>query len=188
MTRFQNGESKAFEALYRKYKMPIFAFLYRQCPTREAAVDLTQDVFARVIRGASSFRHGSRFSTWIYSIARNLAVDAARKRRHRNHLSLDQSLSGDGPSLGDKIPDAGPGPDRSSTGKQLKDDLAKAISKLPDEQREVFVLREYNGLSFKEIAQITDAKEGTIKSRMRYALESLRSELTDYTDYARTLP
>jgi RNA polymerase sigma-70 factor (ECF subfamily) len=70
----------------------------------------------------------------------------------------------------------------------LQDEIVHAVAQLPDDQREVFLLREYHGLPFREIATIVNAKEGTVKSRMRYALESLRNELAHHADYARTLP
>jgi RNA polymerase sigma-70 factor (ECF subfamily) len=188
MVRFQQGDKEAFEALYRKYKNPIFSFLSRQYRTHETARELTQEVFIRVIRSAGSFRHGSRFATWLFTIARNLAIDSSRKARHRQAASLDQRAGDDGPSLIDRIPGRAPGPERSTAGARLQDEVGKAIANLPDEQREVFLLREYHGLPFREIAEIVDAKEGTVKSRMRYALEALREELAEWSEYARTLP
>lgn len=187
MRLFQNGNVSAFSGLYARYKQPIFVFLLRQCGDKNTAVDLTQDTFTRVIRSAAGFRHGSRFSTWIYTIARNAAVDAARRQKHRNHRSLDQPLTADGPALSEKISGPDAAPDRQTTARQLQKDLEQAIASLPEEQREVFLMREYAGLPFKEIARIVEAREGTVKSRMRYALESLRQELRDYADYARTL-
>ncbi len=188
MQRFQNGDQAAFEALYRKYKTPIFSFLVRQYTTRENAKELLQDVFMRVIHKAATFRHGSRFSTWIYTIARNLAIDSARKARHRRHASLDQQIGHDGPMLKDRVPNGGPLPDRASTHIKMQKDMMEAISRLPDDQREVFLLREYHGLPFREIAEVVDAVEGTVKSRMRYALESLREALSEYSEVARALP
>ncbi|MCP4606864.1 MAG: sigma-70 family RNA polymerase sigma factor [Proteobacteria bacterium] len=188
MLNFQNGDREAFEAIYRKYKNPIFSFLCRQYTTQETAKELTQEVFYRVIRGARTFRFGSCFATWIYTIARNLGIDSTRKARHRKCASLDQKTDRDGPPLGDRLAHSGPGPDRASAAGRIKKDIAQAISKLPDEQREVFLLREYHGLPFREIANVVNSKEGTVKSRMRYALETLRVELSEWTDYARTLP
>ncbi len=187
MRFFQDGNAEAFASLYGRYKKPIFVFLLRQCKSPSAAGDLTQDTFTRVVRSAGGFRHGARFSTWLYTIARNVAVDAARKQKHRDHRSLDQPVRPDGPALAEKISGADPQPDRLTTSKRLQKDLEKAIAALPEDQREVFLMREYAGLPFREIAQIVDVREGTVKSRMRYALESLRQQLCDYADYARTL-
>ncbi|MHC4224844.1 MAG: RNA polymerase sigma factor [Planctomycetota bacterium] len=188
MRSFQEGDAGAFETLFRRYKTPIFAFLLRQCGDREVASDLSQDVFARLIRSARSFQHQSKFSTWIYTIARNAAVDNARRARHRAHASLEDSHDPDSLRLGDRLANDGPGPDRSAIAERLREDLMSAIEVLPPEQREVFLLREYHGMPFQEIAEVVEAKVGTVKSRMRYALEALRRELNSYEDYARTLP
>jgi RNA polymerase sigma-70 factor, ECF subfamily len=188
MQSFQEGDVEAFEILYRKFKVPIFSFLVRQFTDRENATELTQEVFARVVKSASTFRHRSKFSTWLYAIARNLAVDSARRGRLRNHPSIDQKTGDDGLTLGERIAGNEPEPDRASTSTRLRKDLLSAIAALPGDQREVFLLREYHGLPFAEIAKVVDAKIGTVKSRMRYALETLRNQLTEYTDYARTLP
>jgi RNA polymerase sigma-70 factor (ECF subfamily) len=187
MLRFQEGDHAAFESLYRRYRAPIFSFLARQRGNRDFAEDLLQEVFARAVRGARDFKHGSRFSTWIYAIARNLAVDEARKARFRVFTSLDQKPSDDSQALGERLAAPTPGPDRSVVAKRLQDDLICAISALPEEQREVFLLREHGGLSFGEISEVVGAKEGTVKSRMRYALEALRSDLARHEEYARTL-
>lgn len=187
MLSFQSGNADAFGVLFERYRGPIFAFLVRQCQSRDTAADLAQDVFTRLIKSAGSFQHQSKFSTWIYTIARNAAVDHARKARHRKHASLQESRDEDGPRLGDKIAGRGPEPDRSVTADRLRVDLVDAIDKLPDDQREVFLLREYHGMPFQEIAEVVGAKVGTVKSRMRYALESLRRELSLYEEYARTL-
>ena len=188
MKRFQEGDAAAFETLFMRYKTPIFAFLLRQCGNRETASDLSQEVFTRLIRSARSFQYQSKFSTWIYTIARNAAVDNARRARHRAHASLEDSHNPDSMKLGDRIANDGPGPDRSAIAERLRGELAAAIETLPSEQREVFLLREYHGMPFQEIAEVVGAKVGTVKSRMRYALEALRRELSIYEDYARTLP
>lgn len=187
MQDFQAGDATALEVLYERYRTPIYSFLARQCAVPATAAELTQEVFLRVIRSATSFRHGSRFSTWLFAIARNLAVDTARRKKYRDHVSLDDTLGQDGPRLGERLAGNDPGPERASTAVRLRGDIEMAISRLPAEQREVFLLREYHGLAFEEIAAVVDAKVGTVKSRMRYALESLRRELADYMDYARTL-
>ncbi len=188
MTRFQQGSPEAFETLYRRYKAPVFAFILRQSASRHTAEELTQETFIRVVKGASSFRHGSKFSTWVYTIARNRLIDGIRRQKHRNHASLDQPAGTEGKPLGERIAGNEQGPERGSVGAALRRDLTEAIEKLPVEQREVFLLREYGGMPFAEISEVVGAKEGTVKSRMRYALESLRETLSAYGDYARTLP
>jgi RNA polymerase sigma-70 factor (ECF subfamily) len=187
MQRFIEGDMGAFEALYGRYRSPIYLFILRQCPDKGAAEELTQEVFMRVVRAAGAFRLEAKFSTWIYRIARNQLIDVFRKARHRRHASLDQPGKDDGPALAEKIPNTDAEPDRQTIANRLRHDLEKAIAALPDNQREVFLLREYSGLKFDEIGDIVDAKVGTVKSRMRYALEGLQKSLAGYEDYARTL-
>jgi RNA polymerase sigma-70 factor (ECF subfamily) len=187
MIRFQQGDALAFETLFERFRGPIHSFLFRQCGDRNTAEDLQQDVFTKVVTGAPSFQHQSKFSTWIYTIARNAAVDAARRAVHRRHRSLEEQARDSGPRLEDRLQGAGPAPDRSAIAERLREELVTAIEDLPADQREVFLLRQYSGLPFEEIARIVDAKVGTVKSRMRYALEALRRELEEYADYARTL-
>jgi len=188
MLAFQQGDASAFGVLFKKYRTPIYAFLVRRCGNRETAADLTQEVFAKVIRKAESFKHQSKFSTWIYTIARNAAIDNGRKAKHRKHTSLDSNVGIDDQKLSDKVAGDDPLPDQTAAAHTLRKDLVAAIAKLPEEQQEVFVLREYQGMPFKEISEVVDARIGTVKSRMRYALEALRQALTEYEDYVRTLP
>ncbi len=182
MRRFQEGDKDAFETLYRRYKNPIFSFFLRQYTGKDKALELTQEVFLKVVRNAQSFRHGSKFATWIFAVARNQGIDALRRAGHRKTTSLDQAASENTSPLGEKIAGDSPSPERSSARSRLQGDILGAISSLPPDQREVFLLREYHGLAFKDIAEVVDAKEGTVKSRMRYALEALRAELEGWSD------
>lgn len=187
MQRFIRGDMRAFEVLYSRYKSPIYLFVLRQCQDKSRAEELTQEVFMRIVRSAASFRLEAKFSTWLYRIARNQTIDGFRKNRYRKQTSLDQPGQNDAPSLAERIPNQAPKPDRQSIAHRLRADLEEAISKLPENQREVFLLREYSGLKFEEIGDIVGAKVGTVKSRMRYALEALQKSLAAYKDYARTL-
>ncbi len=187
MAEFVQGSLAAFNSLYAKYKTSLFNFLYRLSGSKETAEELHQETFLKVANKRDTYRTDAKFSTWLYSIARNLAFDAKRRAKYRNHTSLDQPIKENGTSLVERIADEHPDPARESVSKRLQLDLEQAIASLPEDQREVFLLREYSGLRFQEIAEITGAKEGTVKSRMRYALESLQESLSRYGDYARTL-
>jgi RNA polymerase sigma-70 factor (ECF subfamily) len=157
-----------------------------------AAEDLVQDVFVKIVQSAVDFKHESKFSTWAYTIARNICIDHLRKMSLRQHASLDQARSGDdpgGPTLLDKTPDAHPkaAVERTVIGTEIGQRIARCVEGLPDEQREVFLLREVADLPFKEIATMTGVPENTVKSRMRYALERLKESLAEYEDYAKAL-
>ncbi len=188
MIRFQQGDRAAFAALVRKHKGPLFNFALRQLRMRQTAEDVVQEAFVRVVQNAADFKHEARFSTWLYTIARNLCIDHLRKGALRKHPSLDARTSQDeGPTLGEQTADTRANVEREATSDELRQRIAGAVETLPDDQREVFLMREVANLPFKEIADITGVPENTVKSRMRYALERLQAALSEYEEYARAL-
>ena len=191
MMQFQGGDRSAFTVLVRRHKTPIFNFILRQVRTKSTAEDLTQDVFVRVVQNAATFKHEARFTTWVYSIARNLCIDHLRKMSLRRHPSLDQATGKDkdGPTLGERVADKhhSAAADRQAMSADIAARIVDAVDELPVEQREVFLLRQLGKVPFKEIAKMTGVPENTVKSRMRYALERLQEALREYEDYARAL-
>lgn len=182
MLAYKSGDARAFEALVRRHRAAVFNFILRYTGQRQRAEDMLQETWLKVVRGTIEYQPKARFTTWVYTIARNLCVDSARKESYRKADSLDaparNSDPGDERELGERVADeAGASPDRAAHNAQMRPLLEQALRGLPDEQREVFVLREYSGLPFKEIAEVTGVPENTVKSRMRYALEGLRRTL-----------
>jgi RNA polymerase sigma-70 factor, ECF subfamily len=171
MLRFQGGDTRAFEALVRRHRTPVFSFLLRLTGDRGRAEDLCQETFLKVVNAADAWEERARFSTWLYAIARNLAVDESRRMAFRRAEPLDAPGGASQAHSGD------PAPDRAADAALLRPKLEAALAALPPEQREVFLLREYAGLRFAEIAEVTGTPENTVKSRMRYALEALRERL-----------
>ncbi len=191
MVRYQRGDRDAFAEIVHRYKGPIYNFVYRQVKNPQTAEDVTQDAFLRVVQNAGEFKHEARFSTWLYTIARNLCVDHLRKAKHRRHPSLDQPSGKDSErrSLGESTADShhSASVERTASGNQVRDRIVAAVGALPDDQREVFLLREVGNLPFKEIAEVVGVGENTVKSRMRYALERLKQALSEFEEYARAL-
>lgn len=191
LERYVGGDLRAFEALLDRYRRPMYNFLLRTVRDPQAAEDLLQEVFVRVVQRAPDFRGESRFSTWAYTIARNLSIDHARKMSHRRHASLDAPTRGpgdaEGAPLAERVEHPAPTAERSAIGQQVQVALRAAVEALPDDQREVFLLRQVQHLSFLEIAEIVGVPENTAKSRMRYALERLQSALAEYRDYVTKL-
>jgi RNA polymerase sigma-70 factor (ECF subfamily) len=192
MRAFQRGEPRAFERLVGRHRGPVFNFILRYTGNRARAEDLLQETWLKVVRNAKDYEPKAKFTTWLYTIARNLCVDSARKESHRQADSLEASAD-DGRGLSERLASEGAAPDREAYNVRLRPLLQKALESLPTEQREVFLLREYSGIAFKEIAGITGVPEPTVKSRMRYALEGLRRALAelgvdgDWADAGRTV-
>ena len=185
----QQGDRTAFALLVRRHQTPLYNFALRQIRVQSVAEDVVQETFVRVVQKAVEFKHEARFTTWVYTITRNLCIDHMRKRALRKHPSLDEAKGedGDGPTLGEQTADPRASVEREATGSELKERITLAVDKLPDDQREVFLMREVANLPFKEIADITGVPENTVKSRMRYALERLQATLAEYEEYARAL-
>ncbi len=189
MMRYQTGDHSALALLVKRHKTPMFNFFLRQLRDRNLAEDMVQDLFVKLVRKAGTFKHESRFTTWAYTVARNLCIDQLRKLSLRRHRSLDARTTPDGPTLGERVADDRPEAeaDRSAVSADIATRVTRAVEDLPAEQREVFLLRQQAGVPFKEIARITGVSENTAKSRMRYALERLQTALAEYEDYARAL-
>jgi RNA polymerase sigma-70 factor (ECF subfamily) len=182
MLSFRGGNPRAFEELVLRHRTPVYHFILRLSGHPARAEDLLQETWLKVVRGAQNYQPRARFTTWVYTIARNLCVDSARKESYRRVESLDAPTDageGDGPTLGERLPDGGMSPERGAHNRRLQPLIEGALRSLPPEQREVFLLREYSGIAFKEIAQVTGVPENTVKSRMRYALEGLRRKLAE---------
>jgi RNA polymerase sigma-70 factor (ECF subfamily) len=190
MARYQKGDVRAFEALLARHRKPVYNFIYRFVGDRSQAEDLLQETFLRLIKGAESYQREARFTTWLYTIARNQCVDSSRRMKLRRAASLDATAGDDpdGGTLLDVVADGGAAVDRRASDSELQTRLKAAIGLLSEEQREVFLMREFLNMQFKEIAEVTGVPENTVKSRMRYALEKLRDLLEDYRELARAAP
>jgi len=177
--------------LVGRYERPLYRFLLQMVGDAHLAEDLFQETFLRLHRGRAGFRHDQPLKPYLYRIAINLAHDAlARRASQPKAASLDQPPSSKtsdagGPVLKDLISAAGPGPSDDCQRAELKTKVRTALAKLPAMEREVLVLRVFEGMSFPEIAQITDVPVPTAKSRMIYALRRLRPALEAYASEPR---
>ena len=174
----QGGDTDSLGVLVARWEQPLFRFVYRLLPRRDDAHDVCQETFLRILRRADRFRPGSRFSTWMYQIALNLCRDRARRRR-RWGLIMADSQAFDERSHASANATAQPAdPAVEVERAELAAAVRRALDQIPSEQREVLVLKEFEGLKFKEIAEILGCPESTVKSRMYYGLSGLRAVLS----------
>lgn len=168
----QSGDMQSLGQLVVRWERPLYRFVSRMVPRPEDAHDVCQETFLRVLNRADRFRSGSRFSTWMYQIALNLCRDQARRRRRWGKIVDDDR---DAPTETTAAPGLSPeaGTERSKMARAVRNGLLE----IPAEQREVLILKEYEGLKFKEIAEVLSCPESTVKSRMYYGLNGLRSAL-----------
>ncbi len=165
------GHSRAFDLLVGRYQTRLLNFVYRIVGDRERAEDLVQEAFIRVHRHLGRFDRSKKFSTWIYTIASNLAKNELRNRA-RSPLVLFTTLA---PQWSDderplEFEDSEDGqPDEVFRRKHLREAVEQSVAKLPAHHRDVFVLREIEGRSYEEIAEITECNLGTVKSRLNRA-------------------
>lgn len=179
MTAYRGGDPAAYRVLVERHHGPVYRFCLRSLRSPEAAADAAQEVFLRVVKNAMSWEPRAKFTTWVYTIARNHCIDEARKGRFRRTESLNETVSrdGEGEERLDRVASDTPQADRLAHGTRLRKAIDDALAELPEEQREVFLMREISGLQFKDIADATGVGENTVKSRMRYALGALKKAL-----------
>lgn len=189
MAAFKDGDASAFSELVLRHERPLWNFLRRHLRDNATAEDLMQETLLRVLRGAAEWQPTAKFSTWLYTIARNLCVDHARRMIHRTTSSLDGPAASlrDGASRTraiDNVVGGDRGGEAATFSREAAGRIEAAIAELPDEQREVFLMREVMDMPFAEIAEAVGSSVPTVKSRMRYALGRLREALSDLRDTA----
>jgi len=165
----QKGDTASFDVLVRRWERPIYNFILRYIGNREDAQDLCQKTFIRAFESLQRLRDPQKFSSWLYQIALNTCRDRSR-RKPQFVVSLD---SGIGPPENLVTPPSDL-PDALTHERHVRDILNKALQSIPEEQRAVLIMKEYQGLKFREIAETLDVSINTVKSRMYYGLNALR--------------
>jgi RNA polymerase sigma-70 factor, ECF subfamily len=169
MLAYAKGDAAAFSELYTHYRGELFRFFLRQCGNRALAEELYQELWMRVINNRQTYEHKARFSTWLYHIAHNLLRDHFRKFEPDNDEEALEDV--EAPTSADPL-------EHYSSQEKISRFLTM-LQALPDEQRQVFLLKEEGGLSLEEITQVTGASFEAVKSRLRYAVKKLRQVLED---------
>jgi RNA polymerase sigma-70 factor (ECF subfamily) len=180
---FLAGDQRAFGELVRRYDTRLLNFVYRTIGDRERAQDLVQETFVRVYRHIERFDLSKKFSTWIYTIASNLAKNELRNRS-RNPLVLFQTIkkNWDADHRPLEWEDTQYKPDDLFRKRHLREKVEEAVKQLPEHHRIVFVLRELEGKTYEEIAEITGCNLGTVKSRLNRARNNFAQIIAPLVD------
>ncbi|GMU88643.1 MAG: RNA polymerase sigma24 factor [Chlorobiota bacterium] len=172
----ETNDTEIFEAIVSRYKNPLFNFVFRFLGDRDATSDVVQETFIKVYRNKDSYKTFAKFSTWIYTIAGNLAKTELQRRKRKNQISIN-SWGEDEETM--DLPDGGPLPDRLVDSGIKNKMIQEALLKLPEVYREMVILRDIQEMSYEEIAEMMDISIGTVKSRINRGRAQLQDLLRD---------
>lgn len=174
--QIRSGQIQAFQGLVEQYKKKVYYLAYDMMGNHEDAEDVSQEVFLRVFRSIKDFRGEAKLSSWLYRITHNVCIDQRRKKPLAI-LSLNQDQESGGEI---EIEDTGLSPEDSLRARVLQNDIEKALTSLTPRERSVFVMRHYNELMVREIADILEISEGTVKSLLFRAVRRMRKTLASH--------
>jgi RNA polymerase sigma-70 factor (ECF subfamily) len=173
---FKAGDVEALGALMERHKAAVYGYLLRLTGRRDAADDVFQEVFLKLVRNPGVYGEREKFKAWLFTVARNAAMDYFRREGSRGEVPLEGD--GDRPGPADYSASPEPGPEAAAVNRELGEKIERALGSLTEDQREVFYLRHYSGLSFREIAGMLGLPIGTVLARMSRAAAQLRKELS----------
>lgn len=180
----RNGDHQAFRLLVERYQRKVYSVTYGMVRNPEDAMDLTQDAFIKAYRNLASFQGSSSFYTWIYRIAVNLCIDHLRKNGRVQSVDYDDKFKHDQDEVADGsslLPSRlGGNPEKAMGRKELIEQMQQALESLSPNHRTVILLREVEGLSYEEIAQVLDISKGTVMSRLHHARKNMQTALSSY--------
>lgn len=171
-----SGVEGSFEELVRRYQRPISGYVYRMVGNYESALDLTQEIFIKVYSSLQRYRSEFKFSTWIYKIAHNAAIDHLRRTATREQ-SLVMGPENDQFDL--PVESTRPSPEQESERKERRGEIESVVRALPSNYRELIILRHSQDLSYEEIVEVTGLPLGTVKNRLFRAREMMRQQFVD---------
>jgi RNA polymerase sigma-70 factor (ECF subfamily) len=181
MLRVKAGDQSAFEYLVQKYRRPMVSFMYRMARNSAVAEDLAQEVFLRVYRSRETYEASAKFSTWLYRIATNLAVNHARDTRHERpevQVSLDEPDDDTGTTL--ELPDASLNAEQQMVRRERLLAIRRKVEGLPEPQRLAVIMHKYQQMDYRQIADVLKKSESATKSLLFRAYETLREQLKEF--------
>jgi len=176
IARFQQGDNYAFDLLVKRYKDPLMNFVYRFLGNATEAEDVVQETFLRLFKNKHYYKEIAKFSTWIYTIAGNLAKTELRKRKRKKFFSINQHHADERDF---ELPDTNATPDQATESLITDQIIQDAINRLSPKFKEVIILRDIQGLSYEEISEVIEVPLGTVKSRVNRARLKLQDDLQD---------
>jgi RNA polymerase sigma-70 factor (ECF subfamily) len=180
MLRVAAGDDAAFDYLVAKYRRPLVHFMYRMARNQAVAEELAQEAFLRVYRSRKTYAAEAKFTTWLYRIATNLAVNHARDSRHdKNAVSLDEPDAETG-ALPD-VADAAMTAEQALLRRERMSMIRRRVQELPERQRMAVIMHKYQGLDYRHIGEVLKLSESATKSLLFRAYETLREQLKDLT-------
>jgi RNA polymerase sigma-70 factor (ECF subfamily) len=180
MEQLAAGQDAALNDLMERHATPVFHFLCRMVGNEDDANDLAQETFVRVFRARASFRTGEKFSTWLFTIAANLARNHFRWRARHPNVSLEAETGESEQTLGSTLPANGPAPNEQALAAERAAAVRAAVGKLPDDLREAVVLCEWEELSLADAAKILETTPKAVESRLYRARQILREKLKSW--------
>jgi len=176
--RFLEGDQQSFNLLMWRWEKRLYQFIYRMVGNQEEAQDLCQESFLRAYRSLRGFKQKAKFSSWLYKIALNLCHSWGRKKKRARMISLSEIAPGDGYLSNEKSEGVSSSPMEAALQHRERELMVRqALASLPENQRLIIILKEYQGLKFREIAQLLRCPESTVKSRLYKGLMALSSIL-----------
>lgn len=181
--RAQEGDREAFQQLVERYQEKVYSICYSKLDDKQDSYDVSQEVFIKVYRYLDSFNHESSFYTWLYRITVNTCIDFLRKQSRISKVDYDDSIQTDDEVEGhDQLTPStlGLDPDQAYNRKELREKMLEALESLSDKHRTILNLREVEGLSYKEMAEVLDISKGTVMSRLYHARQYFQEAIEDY--------
>ena len=181
--RIQSGDQDAFKDLVEKYQRKVYSICYGMLKDSESSMDVSQEVFIKVYRYIGKFNRESSFYTWLYRITVNMCIDHIRKNSRVKKVEYDDSLSHDGEVEGEEhiLPSTlGLHPDKVYGRKELRQKMLEALETLSEKHRTILILREVEGLSYEEMADVLNISKGTVMSRLYHARRYFQEAIKDY--------
>ncbi len=181
MLRAKTGDQAAFDYLVQKYRRPMVSFMYRMSRNSAVAEDLAQEVFLRVYRSRESYEASAKFTTWLYRIATNLAVNHARDTRHERpevQVSIDEPDEESGTTL--EVPDRSLNAEQSMVVRERMLAIRRRVEALPEQQKMAVIMHKYQQMDYKQIADVLKKSESATKSLLFRAYETLRDQLKEF--------